>query len=58
MFAVCGIETGLFKTVCSSIDKLDKVPWEKVREELIGEKQVNVQAVDKLEKMVRMRGLL
>ena len=27
-----------FKTICSSIDKLDKEPWEKVEKELIFEK--------------------
>lgn len=27
-----------FKTICSSIDKLDKEPWEKVENELIFEK--------------------
>uniref|UniRef100_A0A0N5AEM4 histidine--tRNA ligase n=1 Tax=Syphacia muris TaxID=451379 RepID=A0A0N5AEM4_9BILA len=55
MFAVSGIDTSLFKTVCSSIDKLDKVPWDEVKEELINEKHLHVDAVDKLEEMVRMR---
>lgn len=27
-----------FKTICSSIDKLDKEPWENVAKELINEK--------------------
>lgn len=30
-----GCEKRKFKAVCSSIDKLDKEPWLKVREELI-----------------------
>lgn len=27
-----------FKTICSSIDKLDKEPWENIAKELINEK--------------------
>lgn len=32
---MAGCEKRKFKTICSSIDKLDKEPWSKVREELI-----------------------
>jgi histidyl-tRNA synthetase len=30
-----GCDITKFKTICSSIDKLDKLPWEEVEEELI-----------------------
>lgn len=30
----------MFKTVCSSIDKLDKMSWEEVRKELVEKKNV------------------
>lgn len=30
-----------FKSICSSIDKLDKEPWEKVAEELLNEKGIS-----------------
>lgn len=33
-----GCEKRKFKAICSSIDKLDKEPWSKVREELINAK--------------------
>ena len=56
MFAVCGVAPADFKTVCSSIDKLDKVEWSVVREELVKEKFVPVQVADRLEKFVRIRG--
>lgn len=56
MFAVCGIPKKHFKTVCSSIDKLDKVPWEDVRNELCNEKNIEADVVDKLETYVRVRG--
>lgn len=32
---LAGCEKRKFKSICSSIDKLDKEPWEKVRKELI-----------------------
>lgn len=57
MFVASGIDLSLFKTVCSSIDKLDKLPWENVRYELINEKYIDSEAVDKLEQFVRMRGI-
>ena len=38
---ICGIEKRKFKQICSSVDKLDKEPWEKVKEELIKLKGVS-----------------
>ena len=35
MVELSGCEKRKFKTICSSIDKLDKEPWEKVKQELI-----------------------
>jgi len=35
---ISGCEKRKFKAICSSIDKLDKEPWSKVREELINAK--------------------
>jgi histidyl-tRNA synthetase len=35
MIELSGCEKRKFKSICSSIDKLDKEPWEKVRLELI-----------------------
>ena len=35
MVDIAGCEKRKFKAICSSIDKLDKEPWSKVREELI-----------------------
>lgn len=30
LFAVCGVPEESFRSICSSIDKLDKLPWEQV----------------------------
>lgn len=56
MFELAGISDKDFKTVCSSVDKLDKSPWEEVRKELIEEKKIDQEAVDKLGNYVRARG--
>ena len=56
MFEVCGVKTSEFKTVCSSVDKLDKVAWQEIRKELINEKHISADVVDNLEGYVCARG--
>lgn len=56
MFAVSGVPDGLFKTICSSIDKLDKTPWEEVRKEMIQEKGLSAEAADKIATFVTQNG--
>uniref|UniRef100_A0A915Q4R7 histidine--tRNA ligase n=1 Tax=Setaria digitata TaxID=48799 RepID=A0A915Q4R7_9BILA len=53
MFAVCGVPKKDFKTVCSSIDKLDKLPWEDVRNELCVEKHIQCGVVSRLETYIQ-----
>uniref|UniRef100_A0A7E4VLT9 histidine--tRNA ligase n=1 Tax=Panagrellus redivivus TaxID=6233 RepID=A0A7E4VLT9_PANRE len=55
MFSLSGIADKDFKTVCSSVDKLDKSPWAEVANELINEKKIDEAAVNKLEQYVRLR---
>lgn len=38
MIQIAGIPHDKFKTVCSTIDKLDKSPWIEVEKELIEKK--------------------
>ncbi|AFZ80479.1 histidyl-tRNA synthetase, putative [Theileria equi strain WA] len=38
ILSFCGAETSLHRTICSSIDKLDKLPWEDVQNEMVHEK--------------------
>ncbi|XP_046395364.1 histidine--tRNA ligase, cytoplasmic isoform X2 [Ischnura elegans] len=56
LFEACGIPATSFRTACSSVDKLDKTPWEEVRAEMVGEKKLDVEAVDQLGEYVRMNG--
>merc|ERR1719153_1706481 len=56
MFEVCGVEADMFRTICSSVDKLDKSPWEEVRKEMVDEKGLDEASADKIGEFVRMAG--
>ncbi|CAK5087207.1 unnamed protein product [Meloidogyne enterolobii] len=52
IFEASSIPSNLFKTVSSSIDKLDKIAWADVREELINEKGLSELMADSIGKFV------
>ncbi|XP_075020099.1 dead end protein homolog 1-like isoform X5 [Calonectris borealis] len=56
MFAVCGVPDSKFRTICSSVDKLDKMPWEEVRSEMVGEKELSPEAADHIGEYVQLHG--
>ncbi len=56
MIDLAGCEKRKFKAICSSIDKLDKEPWERVRDELINVKGLTEEMCAKLEKFVKLVG--
>ncbi|KAG7484913.1 hypothetical protein MATL_G00055080 [Megalops atlanticus] len=56
MFAVCGVPEEKFRTVCSSVDKLDKAPWQDVRAEMVNEKGVAPKTADQIGAYVSKRG--
>lgn len=51
-----GCDKALFKSICSSIDKLDKEPWEKVENELINVKGLTKEMTSKLWEFVKRKG--
>ena len=53
---IVGAPLERFKTICSSIDKLDKEPWDRVADELINDKGIDAEVVGKLENIVQQRG--
>jgi len=53
---ICGCEKRKFKAICSSVDKLDKEPWEKVKEELITVKGLTEEMANNLAKYVKLVG--
>ncbi|NXT84453.1 SYHC protein, partial [Zapornia atra] len=56
VFAVCSIPESKFITTCSTVDKLDKMPWEEVRSEMVGEKGLSPEAADRIGQYVRLQG--
>lgn len=56
ILSLCSVPTDKFRTICSSIDKLDKKPWETVRTEMIEEKGLSIEMADKIGTYVRMHG--
>ncbi|XP_026278212.1 histidine--tRNA ligase, cytoplasmic isoform X1 [Frankliniella occidentalis] len=56
MFEACGVPSDKFRTICSSVDKLDKSPWDEVRTEMINEKQLDPAAADRIGEYVRLSG--
>ena len=56
IFEVCGVKKDMFRTICSSVDKLDKSPWEEVKQEMTEEKGLDEAAADRIGEFVRMSG--
>lgn len=55
LFAVCGVDATLFRAACSSIDKLDKLPWVEVCAELVA-KGVSASSAEQIGTFVRQKG--
>lgn len=53
--AQCGVPPDMFRTICSSIDKLDKSPWEEVRNEMVNEKKLDAGVADQVERYVKLK---
>lgn len=56
IFEACGVSQDKFRTICSSVDKLDKSPWEEVRKEMMEEKGLDAVSADKIGNFVRLNG--
>ncbi|MEQ2181958.1 hypothetical protein GOODEAATRI_017075, partial [Goodea atripinnis] len=56
MFAVCGVPDDKFRTICSTVDKLDKMPWEDVKKEMVNEKGLSEEAADQIGEYVSLQG--
>uniref|UniRef100_A0A2I3GDV1 Histidine--tRNA ligase, cytoplasmic n=1 Tax=Nomascus leucogenys TaxID=61853 RepID=A0A2I3GDV1_NOMLE len=56
MFAICGVSDSKFRTICSSVDKLDKMSWEEVKNEMVGEKGLAPEVADRIGDYVQQHG--
>lgn len=48
IFQVCGVPEPLLRPISSAVDKLDKLPWEDVRKEMVDEKGLDPAIADKI----------
>ncbi|WCJ34824.1 Histidine--tRNA ligase cytoplasmic [Euphorbia peplus] len=56
MLEICGVPPEKFRTICSSIDKLDKQSFEQVKKEMVEEKGLSVETADNIGTYVKERG--
>lgn len=56
LFEVCGVPQDKFRTICSSVDKLDKTFWEDVRGEMIDDKGLDPVSADRIGEYVQLSG--
>ncbi|KAI8337974.1 histidyl-tRNA synthetase [Chlamydoabsidia padenii] len=56
IFQVCGVPESDIRSVSSAIDKLDKVAWDLVRDELVNERGVSIDVADKIGHYVKWKG--
>ncbi|OAY71759.1 Histidine--tRNA ligase, cytoplasmic [Ananas comosus] len=56
MLEICGVPPEKFRTVCSSIDKLDKQTFEQIKKELVEEKGLAIETAEKIGTFVEKRG--
>ncbi|KAJ1615146.1 histidyl-tRNA synthetase [Cryptosporidium canis] len=53
---ISGVPCEKFRTVCSSIDKLDKEPWSSVRSEMVHIKGLSESCADKIGSIIQLKG--
>ncbi|CAF0887851.1 unnamed protein product, partial [Didymodactylos carnosus] len=56
VFAVSGVPDSLFRPISSAVDKLDKTPWEDVRNEMVNLKGLDPDVADKVGEYVKLHG--
>ena len=53
MFEVCGVPSDKFRTICSAVDKLDKLEWGEVKSEMVDEKGLDPAVADRIHEYVK-----
>ncbi|KAG7580420.1 Anticodon-binding [Arabidopsis suecica] len=56
MLEICGVPPEKFRTICSSIDKLDKQSFEQVKKEMVEEKGLSSEIADRIGSFVKEKG--
>ena len=55
IFNLCGVPADKVRTISSAVDKLDKSPWEEVRQEMI-DKKLDPEVADQIWEFVQRKG--
>jgi len=55
IFAICDVPADKFRTICSSVDKLDKLPWDEVKKEMLT-KGLEEAKADRIWEFVQLNG--
>jgi histidyl-tRNA synthetase len=56
LFEVCGVPEDKLRTISSAVDKLDKLPWEEVKKEMVEQKGLDEAVADKIKTYVTRKG--
>ncbi|ABN65241.1 histidine tRNA synthetase [Scheffersomyces stipitis CBS 6054] len=56
IFEACGVKEEYVRKVSSAVDKLDKLPWEAVKKEMVQEKDQPEEVADKIGEFVKVKG--
>jgi len=56
IFEVCGVPAEKIRPISSAVDKLDKLPWEEVRKEMVEEKGLAPESADQIGEYVKLKG--
>jgi len=58
VFEVCGVPREKIRAISSAVDKLDKLPWEQVKVEMVEAKGLAPEVADQIHEYVRLTGPL
>lgn len=56
LFQVCGVPAHEIRSISSAIDKLDKLPWDKVKHEMIYQRNMDADVADRIGEYVKLKG--
>eukprot|EP01038_Epipyxis_sp_PR26KG_P007725 gene7725-10498_t len=56
IFEICGVPFEKFRPICSAVDKLDKLEWKEVKEEMVKEKGLEESVADHIGQFVLKKG--
>lgn len=56
IFAVAGVPDDKIRPISSAVDKLDKLPWEEVKQEMVQQKGLPEEAADQIGRLVQNHG--